>query len=78
MSNGTIIQQGRFTSDGTAKTIVLRSDVDWMEVDNYTTSLAGGAGTGVEFKWQLGMADDTGFEYQKLAADDSITKVVMA
>jgi len=77
MSNGTIIQQGSFTADGNAKTLVLRADVDWVEVDNYTVSAAGGAATGVEFKWQRGMADDTGFIYTKLAADDSITKGVM-
>ena len=74
----TIIQQGRFTADGNAKIIELRSDVDWMKVYNYTTRAAGGAGTGVEFYWQRGMTIDTGFEYQKLAADDSITAVVMA
>jgi len=74
----TIIQQGRFTADGTAEVIKLRSDVDWMYVKNYTTTLAGGAGTGVEFRWQKGMADDTAFEYQKLAADESMVPVVAA
>jgi len=74
----TIIQQGRFTADGNAKVIELRSDVDWMKVYNNTTRAAGGAGTGVEFYWQRGMAADTGYEYQKLAADDSITAVVLA
>lgn len=78
MATNTINQQGSFTADGTAKIIPLRNGVDWIEVDNLTTTTAGGAGTGVEFKWQRGMAVDTGFEYQKLAADDSITKVVMA
>ena len=33
--NGTILQQGSFTSDGTAKTLDIRSDVDWMQVLNY-------------------------------------------
>lgn len=78
MSNGTIIQQGKFTADGNTKIIQLRSNVDWFEVDNATTSAAGGAGTGVEFKWYRGMATDTGIEYQKLAADDSLKKVVLA
>jgi len=78
MSNGTITQQGKFTSTGVAKTLNLRMDPDWVEVINYTTSAAGGAGTGVKFYWQRGMADDTGFEWQKIAADQTITQVVMA
>ena len=77
MSNA-IIQQGRFTADGNPEIIKLRSDIDWMRVYNLTTTTAGGAGTGVEFLWLRGMADDTGIEYQKLAADDSTTAVVMA
>lgn len=69
--------QGSFTSTGTAKYITLRSDVDWMRVYNYTTMAAGGAGTGVEFLWMRGFADDYGFEYQKLAADDSMSPTVI-
>jgi len=78
MANGTIIQQGRFTSDALPKTIQLRSDVDWMRVYNWTTTAAGGAGTGVEFLWMRGMAADTGIEYQKLAADESMSPVTLA
>jgi len=77
MADNTIIQQGRFTADGTAEVIQLRSDVDWMQVFNYTTTAAGGAGTGVEFYWQKGMATDTGIEYQKLAADESMSPVTL-
>ena len=40
MSDNTIIQQGHFTSTGVARTINLRSDVDWMETWNLTTSAA--------------------------------------
>lgn len=77
MADNTIVQQGRFTSDATAKTIALRSDIDWMRVYNYTTTAAGGAGTGVEFLWMRGMATDAAIEYQKLAADESMVPVVI-
>lgn len=65
--NGTIIQQGRFTSDGTSKLLDIRSDIDWMEVynitiaDNDTTT----TGVGVKFFWQRGFDSDTGIEYKK-------------
>lgn len=74
----TIIQQGSFTADGNAKTIQLRGDVDWMRVYNWTTTAAGGAGTGVEFLWMRGMTTDTGIEYQKLAADESMSPVTLS
>lgn len=69
----TIILQGKFTSAGTEEVIPIRSDIDWMEVMNDTTITAVGAGTGVKYYWQRGMAADTGYEYTKLAADESIT-----
>lgn len=62
----TILQQGKFTSDGAAKTLQIRSDVDWMHVVNY--SIAGADQTtalGVEYYWQRGMANDTGIVYKK-------------
>lgn len=77
MSNA-IIQQGRFTSTGTAEYLNLRADIDYIEIVNETVATAGGAGTGVRFEWRRGMNDDTGFEYTKLAADDSITLEVLA
>ena len=67
MMNGTILQQGRFTSDGTSKELNIRSDVDWMEVINYTVADDDTQTTavGVQYFWQRGMADDTGIEYKK-------------
>lgn len=47
-----------------------------MEVRNYTTTAAGGAGTGIKFYWQEGMLVDTAFETQKLAADESSVDVI--
>jgi hypothetical protein len=64
--NGTILQQGKFTSDGTTKVLQIRSDIDWMQVINYTIADADQTtAVGVEYYWQRGMSDDTGIEYKK-------------
>lgn len=64
--DNTIIQQGRFTSDGTAKVLQIRSDIDWMRVLNFTIADADQTtAVGVEYYWQRGMASDTGIEYKK-------------
>ena len=64
--NGTIIQQGRFTSDGAAKTLDIRSDVDWIEVKNETQwATTQTPGRGVKFEWNRGLATDHAFEYTK-------------
>ncbi len=64
--DGTIIQQGRFTSDGTATDIAIRSDVDWMEVLNETQWAATPTpGRGVKFEWQRGLSSGHAFEYTK-------------
>ena len=72
MPDNTIIQQGRFTSDGTTEFIELRQDVDWFRVYNETIIIASGNGEGAEFYWQRGFAADSGYEYTKLLADDSL------
>ena len=61
----TIVQQGRFTSNGESVFLDIRSDIDWMEIINYTVAAGAGGGAGVEFRWQRGMALDTGIENQK-------------
>lgn len=64
--DNTIIQQGRFTSTGTAKVLQIRSDVDWMRVLNLTIADADQTtAVGVEYFWQRGMAVDRGIEYKK-------------
>lgn len=64
--DGTIIQQGRFTSDGTVTELQVRSDIDWMEVINYTIADADQTtAVGVKYYWQRGMSADTGIEYKK-------------
>lgn len=67
--DNTIIQQGRFTSDGSAKIIQLRSDLDWMRVYNYTVAAANQTtAVGVEYYWQRGFTADYGWEYKKSSA----------
>lgn len=74
--DNTIIQQGRFTSDGTATQIDVRSDIDWMVVINDTQwSTTQATGRGVRFEWQRGLADGQGWEYTKA---DSSTNVLNA
>lgn len=56
--DNTILQQGKFTSDGTAKFLNLRSDVDWIKVYNVTNAAAAQTtAVGVEYYWQRGFAD---------------------
>lgn len=64
--------QGTFTSDGKAKILQIRSDLDWMIVKNLTVSYAAGAGTGAEFYWQRGMTQGRGTEYKKTAATNAL------
>ena len=71
--DGTIIQQGRFTSDGTAKTLEIRSDVDWMEVLNFTQAgTTQTTGRGVRFSWQRGFASDSGVMTTKLDSANTV------
>ncbi len=64
--DNTIIQQGRFTSNGSNQTIQIRSDLDWMKVYNYTVASNNQTtAVGVEYYWQRGMAAGTGIEYKK-------------
>lgn len=64
--DNTIIQQGSFTSTGANTTLVIRSDVDWMKVYNYTQSANGtGSSQVVQAYWQRGMAAGTGLAITK-------------
>lgn len=78
MSN-TIIQQGSFTSDGNARIISLRSDVDWMRVYNIT-ELQVQNNVGFEWYWQRELIDfaiDT-IQYQKVGGTDAVEAVALA
>lgn len=62
----TILQQGRFTSDGSAKFLAIRSDIDWMRVYNVTQAAASQTtAKGVEYYWQRGFADGGKWTYLK-------------
>lgn len=77
--DNTIILQGKFTSDGQAKNIVLRSGCNWMEVINYTQmGTQQNPGRGVKFEWQEGMAAGTGVEIKKGNASDALSGVTLA
>ncbi len=53
--DNTIIQQGRFTATGSAVTLQIRSDVDWMAVYNVTVGAASQTtAVGVKYYWQRG------------------------
>lgn len=67
--DNTIIQQGSFTSTGANVTLAIRSDVDWIQVYNYTQFAAGtGSAQVVWSYWQRGMAAGTGLAYTKTAS----------
>lgn len=61
------IIEGTFTSDGNAKNLDIRCDLDSMQVINYT-NLGQTAGEGYMFDWQRGMASDTGVQHTRGAA----------
>lgn len=59
MANDSILLQGSFVSDGTAKILSLRSSFDWISVVNYT-QIAAAAAAEVNFKWMVGMPQGGG------------------
>lgn len=76
----TQMQQGRFTSTGVAKTLAIRSDVDWIEIYNTTNSAAVGnvLGRGVKFYWQRGMASGSDIRTFKTNATNVLEQAVDA
>lgn len=70
--DGTIIQQGQFTSDGTATFIPIRSGVDWMKVYNYTEAGALNNNHGVDYYWQRGMANNDAIINRRNAASTAM------
>ena len=71
--DGTIIQQGRFTSAGEAVELQIRSDVDWIEVYNATQwATTQATGRGVKFFWQRGLNNGEAFEYTKADAGNAL------
>ena len=78
MALDTVLLQGRFTADGNAKTLALRSDWDWMRVYNETVLQAAGAGNGAEFYFQRGMTDGRGLLYTKEATIGALVPTQIA
>lgn len=64
--DGTIIQQGRFTSNGSARTLQIRSDVDWLKVYNTTVAAANQTtAVGVSYMWLRGFPAGAQWEHLK-------------
>lgn len=71
--DGSIIQSGSFTSDGNVKLLDIRSDLDLMEVFNFTQMATQQTpGRGVKFNWQRGFADGTALEVTKADGADTL------
>lgn len=64
---GTVnILQGRFTANGSAKTLTFNSPIDNIRIFNKTVAAASQTtAVGVEYYWQRGMAAGEGIEYKK-------------
>lgn len=77
MADNTIIQQGRFTSTGVDKILQIRSDVDWMNVYNYTQMSAQG-NVGVQYYWQRGFGTGTGLRYFKSGGTNALNALNLA
>lgn len=56
----TEIHRGSFTSTGASKILSFTTDIDWMNVYNYTTTYNQTNSAGYEFYWQRGMAAGDG------------------
>ncbi len=67
------IIQGSFTADGAAHILNIASDLDSFEVRNLTKIITPVGGTGVEFYWQRGMAQDSAIQVTSLGVATQIT-----
>jgi hypothetical protein len=67
------IIQGSFTADGNAHILNIPSDVDAIMVRNLTKIITPVGGTGVEFYWQRGMAQNSAIQTTSLGVSSQIT-----
>lgn len=65
--------QGYFTGDGNAHLLNIRSDVDAVLVRNLTKTITPVGGTGVQFYWQRGMAQNSAIQTTSLGVSTQIT-----
>lgn len=69
-----LVASGSFTSDGSAKDIVLRSDFDFFETENHTQmATQQNPGRGIVFNWRKGYADDSAWMISKENSADTVT-----
>ena len=66
------IFNGSFTSTGVAKTLVIRGELDTLEVWNWTEIRNANNSHGVSYVWNKGMANDDGFVYLRNGASTAI------
>lgn len=73
--NRTLLNIGSFTSDGADKTLSIRSDFDYIVVENETQLIQATADKAFMFEWQRGMTDGRGVVWTKLGnvASDPLT-----
>ncbi|MFW6121419.1 MAG: hypothetical protein ACOC80_11050 [Petrotogales bacterium] len=76
--DNTILQQGKFTADGSAKYIILRSDIGWIRVYNFTAAEGATNNDGVEFYWQRGMPNGSGLYWYHPANDQTVAVDALA
>ena len=71
MAFDSILQTGSFTSDGTAKTLKIRSDVDKIVIENQSQWIAVNNGYGFRYTWYRDMGTTALMEYHP-AADHTV------
>lgn len=76
--NETIAQQGSFTSTGSQKTIIIRSDLDWMRVRNYSVINAATPDYGIAYYWQRDMKNDAIVTKFNAAGTETVDTTVTA
>lgn len=72
------IFNGSFTSTGVAKTLVLRGDLDSIEVWNATELAAANANRGVSYYWQKGLAANNGIVSLRNAGATAVNSTTSA
>lgn len=73
MALNTIIEQGKITSNGSDVLLILRQDVDWAKVYNYTQAAAATSGRGVYHLWFKGMSDGDGLCAYHASASNALS-----
>lgn len=75
--DASIIQTGRFTSNGQAKTLQVRSGFDWIQTYNLT-KITTPANVTLQAYWQLGMPSGQGVKYNGSAGANTLQLTALA